>query len=123
MFRSLFALASLWFAVVACGCSSGKTVSGKVTLDGAPAKGGVVRFTPDLDKGNKGPTAELVIREGVYSSSAEGKTIVPGEHKVSIVIPGNGAESLPREFAMQVKVPEGDKTDLDFNLESKSKVK
>jgi hypothetical protein len=66
-------------AVTFAGCSSGSeelTVTGKVTLDGAPLKSGQIRF---VMADGQGPTAGAVISDGQYSA-----VLSPGEKTVEI---------------------------------------
>jgi len=76
---------SLFFAVccaVVAGCaakSNRGTVSGNVTLDGAPVKSGTIRFEP-VD--GRTPTADAAIREGKFNAA-----VPPGEKRISISAP------------------------------------
>lgn len=69
-------------------------VTGKVMLDGAPAKGGNIFFTPDESKGTKGPASLGVINDkGEFTLSSSGGRggAVVGHHKVNIVCPQAGS--------------------------------
>ena len=71
-----FALALL------AGCDSQSaqgTVEGKVTLDGAPLKSGLIRFVPT---DGQTPTADATITDGSFRA-----TVPPGEKRVSISAP------------------------------------
>jgi hypothetical protein len=63
------------------GCSEGSkaTVSGKVTLDGAPLKEGLIRFLP---ADGKSQNADAPIKDGQYTA-----TMPPGEKRVEISAP------------------------------------
>jgi hypothetical protein len=67
-------LAPLAVSALLLGCGGGSThrVSGKVTFKGAPIKAGMIYFTPDGSKDNKGPTGFAVIVDGKYDTAAEG---------------------------------------------------
>lgn len=74
--------------LLATGCSSGgKSVSGKVTVDGTPLKTGSVRFVPDKTKGNTSTKEAVgVITDGSYTMGVDGKTAVPpGWYKVAVI--------------------------------------
>ena len=43
-------------------------ISGTVTHDGKPVPSGSLRFTPDFDKGNRGPATTIMITDGTYRS-------------------------------------------------------
>jgi uncharacterized membrane protein len=59
------------------GCDSGpSTVSGKVTLDGAPLKKGTISFLPS---DGLGPTAGASVSDGAYSAE-----VFPGAKRVEI---------------------------------------
>ena len=67
---------------VIAGCNSQPTqgtLDGKVTLDGAPLKSGLIRFVP-ID--GQTPTADATITDGAFSA-----TVPPGEKRVEITSP------------------------------------
>jgi hypothetical protein len=93
-------------------------VAGRVVRDGRPVPTGIVRFTPDLDKGNDGPSVVLSIRDGQFSSARDGLAMRPGEHKVLVVVPGVGTgELIPSEdHDFRADIPVGGTTDLLFDV-------
>lgn len=73
-------------------------VQGRVFYRGHPLPGGTIVFTPDADRGGRGPQAWAEIdREGNYTLRTEGKDgAVPGWHLVTIAALGNSSELPPR---------------------------
>lgn len=71
---------SLALAIAVTGCSkessSKGTLSGTVTLDGAPVKSGTIRFDP-VD--GRTASADVMITDGKYTAA-----VVPGDKRVSI---------------------------------------
>lgn len=66
---------SLWLlALVGCGGDVGYNLSGKVTFDGKPIPEGMIYFSPDSSKGNKGLTGYAKIKGGMYNTASEGGT-------------------------------------------------
>ena len=92
-------LLALWLVVlVGCGSKSkvGRvTVSGSVTFQGRPVPTGLIAFTPDFKKGNRGPQGIAKILNGRYSTSEGlGKGSVTGAQRVEIRA-FEGPESVP----------------------------
>jgi hypothetical protein len=83
MRRILIPLCFLLAAFAGCGSQLGATVSGKVTLDGAPLTSGDVMFTPT----GKGPAAGGSIdSSGSYQlATGTDSGLPPGEYKVTVV--------------------------------------
>jgi hypothetical protein len=106
-------------ATLAGGCSSGEsvgTVTGSITLDGAPLKSGQIRFVP-LD--GETATAGAVITDGQYSA-----TVAPGQKTVEITSP-QGAP--PRKMyddapSPSRRVAETDLVPARYNVQSELKV-
>jgi hypothetical protein len=96
----------LWCAFLLAGCSRGEptlaTVRGQVFYRGKPVPGGTIVFTPDPQRGGRGPQAWAEIdADGRYSLLTEGrKGAVPGWHVVTIAPPRDGSSgfSLPAEY-------------------------
>jgi len=93
-------------ALVAFGCSDNKptnklySVSGKVTLDGEPLNGGVVKFAPDASKGNtqKVSPSGTIDAQGQYQlKTGDEKGMNDGApagwYKVGVLIEGPGITS------------------------------
>jgi hypothetical protein len=102
-----------------CGCGGGRNpVAGEVTRDGQPVPTGVVQFTPDLDKGNKGPTVTLGITGGRFSSARERADVPAGAHIVRVIVAaaGSGGELPSEEHTFPVTVPPGGTSDLKFDV-------
>jgi len=73
--------------VLAAGCGPAGPqrypVSGSVTLDGRPVPGCTLLFAPDVARGNSGPAAFAVGRDGRYETYP-GHGIVGGPHLVTL---------------------------------------
>lgn len=130
-------LVGLTAAYAACvaGCSPGTgelTVTGTVTLDGAPLKSGQIRF---VSADGQGPTAGAVIADGKYST-----VLAPGEKLVEIRAaaegparpmygeapaappPRGGGELIPAKYndATELKAQvDADHVEHNFELQSK----
>jgi hypothetical protein len=121
--RTAVAAAALLAALAACGCGGrSNPVAGTVTRDGAPVPAGQVRFTPDIDKGNRGPSVTLAIKGGKFSSAAERRPMVTGEHLVTVFVvpPQSRGEMRAEEFTFPVTVPEGGKEDFAFEISKRA---
>jgi len=102
-----------------CGGSDGPPVSGTVVLDGQTIQNGVILFTPDLDAGNDGPMATVMIRDGRFSSGGADAPVVPGAHLARVLFPpqdGGGEETVDIEYEIHLNIPEGGQTDLTIDL-------
>ncbi len=121
------------------GCGRGSelpraAVSGKVSYQGKPVPEGMITFVPI--KGAKGPTANALIREGVYEVIAAGGVPV-GTHRVEVQAfrplnkrsnrPGFLEDMEPREqylpsqynrqSTLEITVEDKGKQTRDFDLE------
>lgn len=96
----------MYVGVAACatmllvGCGGGDSttrydVAGTVTFDGKPVPAGVLLFTPDATKNNRGPTGVAEIKDGKYDTRQDGKGTVGGPH--TVVISGSDGIPLPQE--------------------------
>src|SRR4051794_2918992 len=123
--RARLLIVAVVLAVGLCGCGRVKNpVAGVVTRADGPPPSGLVELSPDLDKGNDGPTVTLWLKEGQFSSAKEGKSMRTGEHHVTVVVAPDGAQyGASRERRFHVNVPEGGKTDLNFDVTRKPKAK
>jgi hypothetical protein len=84
--------------LLAAGCSGGGSVSGTVTLDGAPLKTGTVTFHPVAG----GPTAIGTIKEGSYELAIGSDRSIPtGEYVVTV----EATESPTPEAAADPRSP------------------
>jgi len=85
---AFFLVGSLLF--FGAGCGKQEThypVSGKVTLNNAPLKGGIVTFIPDESKGNKSKSnaTGMINAEGNYTLMTNGRSGAPaGWYKVTV---------------------------------------
>lgn len=95
-------------ALLAVGCGSGApsdqpdlgTVTGKVTLDGAPLPNATVTFQPDSGRASRGTTDENGMYELTYSRSTRGAKI--GDHTVSVTTAQVDADG---KVSQEEKVP------------------
>jgi len=108
-----------------CGCGVKNPVAGQVIRDGRPVETGIVKFIPDIDKGARGPTVTLDLREGQFSSAKDGVSMVAGEHRVAVIVtPAASAEEpASEEHRFHVNVPEGGVSDLSFDVSRKPRGK
>jgi hypothetical protein len=86
--------------ILCAGCGGGDSttrydVAGTVTFDGKPVPAGVILFTPDVSKNNRGPTGFAKIKDGKYDTRQEGKGTVGGPHTVAIS--GSDGARLPQQ--------------------------
>lgn len=123
----VFILAAI--STAATGCSSGISVSGKVTVDDKPLTTGGVTFVPDKEKGNTS-TEEAhgqITEAGTYEMYTNNqKGVTPGFYKVLVVAQDKPDISKPTEVkslidSMYNKVETTPlkievKPDGDFNL-------
>jgi hypothetical protein len=90
--------------VLAAGCGSGETervpVYGQVYYRGQPLAGGTLVFTPDTERGGRGPLALAEIgADGRYSLRTDGQPgAVPGWHRVTVAPSGADPAGLPRHY-------------------------
>lgn len=96
-----------------CGGTDGPArydVSGSVTFDGKPVPAGVILFTPDGAKNNRGPTGFAKIKDGKYDTRDEGRGTIGGPHIVAVS--GFDGHPLP-----QAELPDGKPLFSDYTLE------
>lgn len=95
----LLARLSLLSAIVVllagCGRSGVEriSVSGTVTFRGQPVPSGIISFTPDAKKGNRGPQGVAKIADGHYTTNDHGKGSVSGPQVIEIRGYGGGGGS------------------------------
>jgi len=112
-------------------------VRGRVYYQGALVTGGTIVFTPDADKGGRGPLARGDIRpDGSYTLASEGQPgAAPGWHRVTIVSVQAAPDKpigtafadvrslLPRKYAapdlsgLEGCVKPGEENVIDFHLD------
>src|SRR5687767_6774304 len=119
---SLFAL----LLIVLLGCTTKPPVSqlsGKVTFKGEPVPAGNINFTPDVGKGNLGPTLGFQINNGIYDTAKQDPPgITPGAYLIRIdgfdgkKIPMYGqGKQIFNPIQDELVVPEGTST-KDFEI-------
>jgi hypothetical protein len=114
-----------WALALGCavlaGCGVGQPkrapLHGKVTYEGTPVAFGVLIFTPDAARGNKGVFGTAEIRDGVYETSPDyGPT--PGPMLVNIQVydarpPDNRMVALIPDYPVEIG---SGTSSWDFNL-------
>lgn len=93
-------LCCLVFAV-GCGRNASPSlahVHGRVYFRGQPLGGGTIVFTPDTDRGGRGPLASARIdADGNYQLTTDDRTgATPGWHRITIA--GLGDDQLPPRY-------------------------
>jgi hypothetical protein len=89
--------------VLAAGCGPGGTervpVRGQVLYCGQPLTGGTIVFTPDAERGGRGPLALGEIdAEGHYTlRTGDNPGAVPGWHRITVAAAGS-EPPLPRRY-------------------------
>jgi hypothetical protein len=128
--RLILALALGVFSLIGAGCGKSEPlypVSGKVTLNNAPLKGGVVTFIPDDSKGNKSkfsPTGKIE-SDGKYSLTTDGKTGAPAGHYKVIVntqTPGMGMTTPGDPSKPAPLTPQGPQVDPKYSDVAKTPI-
>jgi hypothetical protein len=93
-----------WFLLLAAGCGPGMEerapVQGQVFYRGRPLAGGTIVFTPDAERGGRGPLALGEIgADGRYTLRTEGRPgAVPGWHRITVAAGRGPDDSLPRRY-------------------------
>lgn len=106
-------LATTGLLSAGCAGNEGPTrydLAGTVTFDGKPVPAGVILFTPDAAKNNRGPTGFAKIKDGKYDTRQEGKGTVGGPHTVAIS--GFDGNARPQE-----ELPDGRPLFSDYSLD------
>lgn len=108
-------------------------LSGTVTFRGQPVPAGVVSFTPDARRGNRGAQGMARIVDGKFSTQDQGKGGVAGPQIVEIrgfghgpttgdVLPGTPGERLFPPYTTEVDVS-ADGATFDFEVPDELGVK
>jgi hypothetical protein len=104
--RAAFALAVLTLAFPS-GCqrvapSGNTTVQGRVIYRGQPVSGGLVVFTPDLERGGSGkPIPAEIASDGRFQLPSGGETVIaPGWYRVAIASAPNPSSILANEHSV-----------------------
>jgi hypothetical protein len=101
----IWCLAAAVSVPFALGCSKQKgpshyDLSGSITFNGRPLPAGVIIFSPDGSRGNKGPGATAEIKDGVYHTAA-GQGTIGGPHVAAISgYDGKGYQKGKEEFPL-----------------------
>lgn len=135
MRRCAWAVVLLAVGVVGCGGGGRASVSGTVTLDGKPAEGATVTFTPQSkDGGGVGASYGKVDASGRYTLQTvvgDHRGAAVGRHKVTISLSkanpqnpeGAAKEQIPAKYndrsELTFEVPSGGTDKADFDLKSK----
>jgi len=128
-------------ALLFAGCDGGPRpfapVTGKVSYQGAPLRGGTIVFVPDPDRGNNGPLAKGTIQvDGKYllkTGDIPGAT--PGWYRVTVIAveevqfsAGGNSLAVPRSLVpekyrdpqlsdLTCEVKPGQENGINFNLQ------
>ena len=113
--------------LVLVGCGPGEPdlvpVSGQVFYRGRPLAGGTIVFTPDPDRGGRGPLALAEVGpDGRYALHTERRPgAVPGWHRVTVAPPKSAALPPryrdPGESGLRFEVQPGKANRHDLRLE------
>lgn len=131
-----------WTLVFCCasGCGSHEVpltpVTGRVLYRGQPVAGGTIVFSPDRERGGKGPLAWSAIdAQGKYALSTDGQPgVAPGCYRITIAgaparidpdaeTPATVPSTLPRRYSdpdlsgQLCEVKSGQNNVKDLNLE------
>lgn len=115
---------------VCAGCSNsagpGAAIKGRVTCAGRPLANGLIVFTPDTERGQRGPGAQVRLdADGRYAlPGGHASRLAPGWYRVTIAGPVDALESGPR-VAERYRYPERsgleaevrDQPEYEFNFD------
>lgn len=92
-------------------------VTGKVHFAGEPVTFGSVRLTPDLDRGNDGPSLTIPITEGRFTTQGARAPATPGSN-IAVVEVAAGSAGEPRStyYELPVTLPSDGATDFSIDL-------
>jgi hypothetical protein len=81
---------ALTLCVCLVGCSQQEQIKrygvrGTILLDGKPVVKGPLRFTPDVDSGNRGPESVAYVRDGQFQLKAD-QGLVEGPYFVEVTV-------------------------------------
>jgi hypothetical protein len=102
--RYLFLLGSAALLLAAAGCGGQPKlapVSGRVFYRGVPLPGGTIVYTPDEERGGRGPLAMGEVgTDGRFTlSTGRHKGAVPGWHRITVAPAGRGGgPALPLRY-------------------------
>jgi hypothetical protein len=105
-------LAPSWLAFACAGCGSNPPAafhySGEAHFDGRPIASGEAVFTPNIAKGNSGPSGFAIIRNGRFETRAEeGRPCAAGPATVRIHAKPRSDGSVTCEYETEVDLPTG----------------
>lgn len=96
-------------------------VSGSVKYNGEPVPGGAIVFTPDSQKGNRGPQGTARIVDGHYDTARDGRGTVGGPHHVHVIATESTTTEAAElqgplaEHTFEIDLPQDETThDLDI---------
>jgi hypothetical protein len=95
--------AAFWVSTAGCsGPSIGHDLSGQITLDGNQVSDGQIYFAADKEKGNDGPSANVPIKDGRYTTAFTGQNVPVGPVRVRIEMVVDG---VMHRFATTTELP------------------
>jgi hypothetical protein len=111
-------------AAGAAGCNKPRiTVAGRVVSGGMPVAHATIRFTPDLDKGNDGPSVALRADDsGAFTSDRDRLVITAGENLVVVTVPVTGPQGDVgyRDHKFRTDIPAGGIINLIYDIPAKT---
>lgn len=122
--RGLLLGLTLLLLVFGCGREDKLTpVHGRVYYRGQPLSGGTIVFTPDPERGGRGPlaTAEIEADGRYVLHTDQSPGAVSGWHRVSIAPPPDaalpGKYGHPEQSGLLREIKAGKVAEMDFHLE------
>ena len=94
------------------GCGGKFPLEGTISVDEQPVNSGQIVFSPDADKGNKGPSATATIVNGQFSL-LKGHRATPGPN---LALVNDSENNL--SYKIPVEIPKGGSTELNIQIDS-----
>lgn len=108
------------------GCREGAsyTIAGTVHFADEPVQFGTLRFTPDLDRGNDGPSVTVPIADGQFTTRGARASATPGFNIALIEVSAASADE-PRStyYEVPVTLPETGVAHFSIDLSTAAPVR